>query len=99
MQYVNVELAMNSDDKRDKAELKTFNDNIGNIANKGDFEELTHFWVVKEAKNLGESSLVLMGSNSSTGVIEAVIDTSKQIDSEPLEDTQEVKENKLSKRF
>ena len=64
MQYVNVELAMNSDDKRDKAELKTFNENIGNIANKGDFEELTHFWVVKEAKNLGESSLVLMGSNS-----------------------------------
>ena len=99
MQYVNVELAMNSDDKRDKAELKTFNDNIGNIANKGDFEDLTHFWVVKEAKNLGESSLVLMGSNSSTGVIEAVIDTSKQIDNEPLKDTQEEEEvNKLINR-
>ena len=99
MQYVNVELAMNSNDKRDKAELKNYNDNINNIANKGDFEEITHFWVVKEAKNLGESSLVLMGSNSSTGVIEAVIDTSKQID-EPLEDTQkeEVKENKLINR-
>jgi hypothetical protein len=102
MQYVNVELAMNSDDKRDKAELKTFNDNIGNIANKGDFEELTHFWVVKEAKNLGESSLVLMGSNSSTGVIEAVIDTSKtNIEDEPSKDTQEEVEvkSKLSKRF
>ena len=96
MQYVNVELAMNSDDKRDKAELKTFNDNIGNIANKGDFEDLTHFWVVKEAKNLGESSLVLMGSNSSTGVIEAVIDTSKTNIDEPLKDTQEVKEKEIS---
>jgi hypothetical protein len=102
MQYVNVELAMNSDDKRDKAELKTFNDNIGNIANKSDFEDLTHFWVVKEAKNLGESSLVLMGSNSSTGVIEPLKDTqSINIEDEPLKDTQEEVEvkSKLSKRF
>lgn len=102
MQYVNVELAMNSEDKRDKAELKTFNDNIGNIANKSDFEDLTHFWVVKEAKNLGESSLVLMGSNSSTGVIEPLKDTqSINIEDEPLKDTQEEVEvkSKLSKRF
>ena len=102
MQYVNVELAMNSEDKRDKAELKTFNDNIGNIANKSDFEDLTHFWVIKEAKNLGESSLVLMGSNSSTGVIEPLKDTqSINIEGEPLKDTQEEVEvkSKLSKRF
>jgi len=100
MQYVNVELAMNSDDKRDKAELKTFNDNINNIANKGDFEEIEYFWVVKEAKNLGESSLVLMGSNSSTGVLnnEAVVNTSSK-DKEPLEDTQEKEERKLNRRF
>ena len=90
MQYVNVELAMNSNDKRDKAELKTFNDNINNIANKDEFSEIEYFWVVKEAKNISESSLVLMGSNSSTGVLanDAVIDTSSK-DKEPSNDTQE----------
>ena len=38
-----------------------------------------------------------MGSNSSTGVIEAVVDTSKQID-EPLQDTQKEQVNKLINR-
>jgi len=70
MQYVNVELAMNSQDKRDKEELQAYNKYIGEIANITDFEEeISYFWVVKEAKNISESSLVLAGSNSSTGLL------------------------------
>ena len=69
MQYVKIELAMNSTAKEDKAELKNYNDNIESIANKDDFDSIDYFWVVTEAKNIGESSLVLRGSNSSTGIV------------------------------
>jgi hypothetical protein len=70
MQYVNIELAMKSEEKGDEDYLKKYNDNIGLIANKSDFEEIDYFWIVTEAKNIGESSLVLRGSNSSTGLID-----------------------------
>jgi len=89
MQYVVLDLALNSDAKGDEAEFKLFNENVNDIANKADFPELDYFWVVSEAKNIGESSLVLRGSNSVTGIIEnqklePLRDTSKD---EPLEDT------------
>ena len=71
MQYVKIDLAMNSEAKGDEDYLKNYNNNINTIANKSEFEELEHFWVVSEAKNVGESSLVLRGSNSSTGLLEA----------------------------
>ena len=70
MQYVNVELAMNSKDEEDEAELKTYNDNKHKIANIKDFkEEINYFFLIKEAKNIHESSLVPFGSNSVTGRI------------------------------
>ncbi len=88
MQYVKIDLAMNSDNSDHKAELKNYNDNINNIANKSEFEDITHFWIVSEAKNIGESSLVLAGSNSSTGIIE-VKDIQPSTDTvEPSTDTQ-----------
>ena len=71
MQYVKIELAMNSEAKGDENELKLYLDNVNTIANKGDFEEIEYFWVVTEAKNIGESSLVLRGSNSSTGLLDS----------------------------
>ena len=101
MQYVNVELAMNSTAKSDKEEKKVFDTYVSQIANKGDFEEIDYFWVVKEAKNIGESSLVLAGSNGATGVInEAAVSTSTNNKTEPLKDTQadQVKINKLKIR-
>lgn len=70
MQYVKIDLAMNSTDKEDETELKAYNDNIETIANKSDFEDIPYFWVVSEAKNIGESSLVLRGSNGATGVLD-----------------------------
>lgn len=89
MQYVTVLLAMDSNNPEDETEKKNYDDYIGLIANKDEFEYIPYFFVIKEAKNVKESSLVPFGSNSSTGVIqnkiEAVEDTSKQ---EPSNDTQ-----------
>lgn len=82
MQYVNIELAMNSDNEDDTKEKAVFDNNIEDIANKNELEDLNYFWVVKEAKNIGESSLVLQGSNHATG----------QVQIEPLKDTQKQKE-------
>ena len=91
MQYVKIDLAMNSEDEGDKEEMKHYLDNINSIANKSDFEDIDYFWVVSEAKNIGESSLVLRGSNSATGIIdnekvEPIVITPKN---EPSADTQE----------
>lgn len=91
MQYVTVLIALDSNNPEDATEKKNYDDYIDQIANKDDFEYIPYFFIIKEAKNVKESSLVLFGSNSSTGVvktenIEAVEDTSKI---EPSNDTQE----------
>jgi hypothetical protein len=90
MQYVKIELALNSTDKNDIEEFKIYNENIESIANKDDFDVIDYFWVVSEAKNIGESSLVLRGSNGATGLlgnknIQPSGDTGK---TEPSNDTQ-----------
>lgn len=70
MQYVKLDLALNSDDEDDKEEKRIYDKYINEIANKEDFkEEILFFWAVSEAKNVRESSLVLAGSNSATGVV------------------------------
>ena len=99
MQYVNIEMALNSTDKSDVYEKKVYDEYIDKIANKSDFESIDYFFVVKDAKNVRESSLVLFGSNGATGLIQenkmdAEIITPK-IKEEPLQDTQIVK-RKLS---
>jgi len=84
MQYVNVQLAMNSESKDDVSEKKVYDDNKHKIANKADFkDEIHYFFLVKEAKNIHESSLVPFGSNHVTGKL----NTSKEI--EPSKDTQD----------
>ena len=83
MQYVNIKLALDSDAKEDVKEKENFDNHINTIANKDDFESIDYFWVVTEAKNIGESSLVLRGSNGATGVLD-----NKNI--EPLKDTQKL---------
>jgi hypothetical protein len=91
MQYVKVEMAIDSKDVDYAKYKEVFDAYYEVIANKSDFEKIDYFWVVKEAKNVMESSLVLFGSNSATGEIsnkdnEAVEnDTSNK---EPLQDTQ-----------
>ena len=69
MQYVKIELAMNSTAKGDEEEKKVYDTNIDTIANKDDFDEIHYFWAVSEAKNINESSLVIYGSNGATGQI------------------------------
>ena len=64
-------MALKSEDEEDEEQYKAYKQYSGVIANKGDREEeIEYFWIVKQAKNVSESSLVVAGSNSYTGVYE-----------------------------
>lgn len=82
MQYVTIELAMDSNNPEDATEKKRYDDYIGRVANKSEFEYIPYFFIIKEAKNVRESSLVVDGSNYVTGNI------FRKKSNEPLEDTQ-----------
>jgi hypothetical protein len=69
MQYVTIELAMDSLNPQDEKEKERYDNYINQIANKDDFEYIPYFFLIKEAKNVRESSLVPFGSNSVTGNI------------------------------
>ena len=86
MQYVKIETAFNSTNPDYSKQKKVYDTYYPQIANKSDFEEIEFFWVVKEAKNVMESSLVLFGSNSATGIV------NNENKSEAVEDTPETKE-------
>lgn len=100
MQYVQIFSCYNSTNPDYAKQKENFDAYYKLIANKDDFEEINYFYVVKEAKNVQESSLVLFGSNSATGLIneenkEEPRNHSDQI--EPLKNTQ--KENELLKEL
>ena len=63
MQYVKVELAVNDDEFEE--EYKNWTDYINTLGNKDQAESKGYFWIVKEAK-LIEISAVLLGSNELT---------------------------------
>ena len=86
MQYVKIETAFNSTNTDYSKQKEVYDTYYPQIANKEDFEEIEYFWVVKEAKNVMESSLVLFGSNSATGIV------NNENKSEAVEDTPETKE-------
>ena len=81
MQYVIIEFAMNSEEEEDAYFKKNYDDNINRIANKEDYEkehgEIFYFWIVKEAKNTNEASLVLFGSNPVTGQVQIQVEPQK----------------------
>lgn len=79
MQYVTILFAMDSNDPEDVTLKKNYDNYIGKIANKEDFEYIPYFFIIQEAKNVRESSLVIAGSNPATGNIK---------DNEPSKDTQ-----------
>jgi hypothetical protein len=88
MRYITIKMAMRSTREEDKEEMKTYNEFYDQIANKEDYEDIPYFFVVTEAENVKESSLVLFASNSSTGVIsipEPPTGTQKET-SEPTEE-------------
>jgi len=69
MQYVVIEFAMDSNDPADSKEKGRYDQYINQIANKDDFDYIPYFFIIKEAKNIRESSLVIFGSNHVTGII------------------------------
>lgn len=94
MQYVEIKFAVKSDDKEDSKARAVYDNYIDKIVNKDDFDrEILYFWVVRQAKNIMESSLVLFGSNSATGqlVVENKIDEPGQstLDKKPEEPIQD----------
>lgn len=86
MQYIKIETAFNSTNPDYSKQKEVYDTYYPQIANKEDFEEIEYFWVVKEAKNVMESSLVLFGSNSATGIV------NNENKSEAVEYTPETKE-------
>lgn len=85
MQYTDIVLCLNSELEEDKRERENYDKYYPLIANKEEFENVNYFWGVKQAKNVMESSLVMFGSNSATGLIQ-------ENKTEPSKDTQENKE-------
>lgn len=65
MQYVKIDLAINSEDEEYKDENATWKKYIDSVVNRKDAEENGYFWAVTEAKVI-EGSAVLKGSNSFT---------------------------------
>jgi len=94
MRYVQLELAINTEADYDKEYKALWDEYYPLIANKEVADERGYFWVVKEAKII-EGSAVVMGSNSATPTLEnktfeAVNDTSNN---EPSEDTQKAEQD------
>jgi|GEM_PF-2049800 len=100
MLYVNVLFAMDSNDPADKELKKNYDDYIGQVANKEDFEYIPYFFPIKEAKNVRESSLVVYGSNPVTGNVlnrkPEDKSTSDENKSEPAESSSTKKSNYYS---
>jgi hypothetical protein len=69
MQYVTILFAMDSNNPEDETEKKNYDAYIDTIANKNEFEYIPYFFIIKEAKNIKESSLVVFGSNHTTGIL------------------------------
>jgi hypothetical protein len=69
MQYVTIEFAMDSNAPEDITLKKNYDTYLSMIANKDEFEYIPYFFIIKEAKNIRESSLVVFGSNAVTGNI------------------------------
>lgn len=99
MRYVQLELAINTEAEYDKEYKALWDEFYPIIANKETADEKGYFWVVKEAKII-EGSAVVMGSNSATPTLEnkEEIEPSKDtLDTEPSIDTQ--KEQQLLKEL
>ena len=92
MQYVTLDMAINSNDEAYKEEYKVWQEVYPQIANKDKADEAGYFFAVRELKIIKEGSMVLFGSNDATPIDqkEAVNDTSNY--NEPSEDTQSINE-------
>jgi disulfide oxidoreductase YuzD len=69
MQYVDIEMAIDSKDKAFEQEYKNWNKYLPEIANKDVAMQAGYFWAVKQAKISKEGSAVLAGSNDATPIL------------------------------
>lgn len=87
MQYVDLDMAVNSEDKAYQEEKEVFDKYFPMIANKPD-EDLIYFWVIKEAKIAREGSMLPFGSNPITPLEHKNIEPSKDTHkTKPSKDT------------
>lgn len=68
MQYVDMELCMDSNSKGMEQERLNFYTHLPKIANKDQALSEGYFWAIKEAKIVKEGSMVLAGSNPATPI-------------------------------
>lgn len=78
MQYVTMELAINSASDDYAEEKAAFDKYVSRIANKEKAIEQGYFWAITEAKIYKEGSAVLFGSNDATPVLYGMKDTAIQ---------------------
>ena len=101
MQYVKMNLALNSEEKEDKEYKKVFDKHIDQIANKQNAIENGYFWAVTEAKIVQEGSMVLSGSNSVTPLLQP--ENNEKSGDSALNDSdnssQKVVKRKIKRRF
>lgn len=83
MQYVKIDLAVNDEEYEDG--YKVWTDNIDQLGNREHAENKGYFWLIREAK-LIEISAVLLGSNTLTPTINEPLKSTQQ--TEPSNDTQ-----------
>ncbi len=83
MQYIDLELAINTEADYDKEYKDLWDEYYPVIANKEVADERGYFWVVKQAR-IVEGSAVVMGSNSATPTLE----TKEEL--EPSKDTLDI---------
>lgn len=97
MQYVVIEFAMDSNNPEDVESKKRYDYYYPMIANKADFEYIPYFFVIKEAKNVRESSLVVFGSNPVTGKVNSTEPLKSTFDTDPpLEQSKSVWDDFIS---
>ncbi len=86
MQYVKIQLAVNSEDKYFREEKETWDKYVGEIVNRELAEDKGYFYAVTEAKII-EGSAVLVGSNRVTPTLNTSEPTKSLTTQEPSEDT------------
>ncbi len=69
MQYMDIALAINSNEYADLKYKQLYDEIYPLIVNKEVADESDYFWVIKQARIMGEGSLVLDASNDATSII------------------------------
>jgi hypothetical protein len=92
MRYVQLELAINSEADYDKEYKDLWDEYYPVIANKEVADERGYFWLVKEAK-IVEGSAVVMGSNSATPTLEMKDNVEPSKDTLDIEAEQSLQKN------